>query len=338
LLNKLRKVLVLIGVLLYVGSVCTGQQVNPFDIKSRIITIEQPASESIPAWDKEVNADTSSHEEKDSISPTFVNDDQYDSLNVGASNPFNVSPSDSAGSEKALTETETGQEMPEKLDVPDVPEQEKANTRIFVFWILLFTIIILASILNLKRNSFSNLYRSISNENYLRLIQREENNGFSALFIILNGLFYINGGLFIYLAFANFGMEEDFNFFALASFALFLLYMGRSLGMAFLSYVFPISKAVNQYNFTIILYNNFIGILLIVFNLIIAYSPPGISSVFLYTGFVMVGLFYLLRIFRGFLNSASFISNHLFHFFLYLCTFEIATVFILIKGVRIWIS
>jgi hypothetical protein len=234
--------------------------------------------------------------------------------------------------------TVPAKKVPQQLDVPDVPEQKKAPTQQFVFWILLFTIIILASILNLKRNSFSNLYRSISNENYLRLIQREENNGFSALFIILNGLFYINGGLFLYLTFAHYGYNVDINFFALSSFALFLVYLLRNLGMAYLAFVFPISKEANQYNFTVILYNNFIGIVLIVLNLMIAYSPSGISTFFLYLGFIIFGLFYMLRIFRGFLNSASFISNNFFHFFLYLCTFEIATVFILIKGVQIWIS
>lgn len=324
------------------GSIATAQQVNPFDIKSRLSASDlkdrnDPSVHKI-FEDSDTLAEDSvkGSSESDTLDLTTVYN-VSDSIDASSTNPFDVS----LELEQAIRKDSAGHQTIQKankLDVPSVPKQKKAVTQNFVFWIILFTIIILASILNLKRNSFSNLYRSISNENYLRLIQREENNGFSPLFIILNGLFYINGGLFLYLAFAHYGFSVDFNFFAIASFILFLVYLVRNVGMAYLAYVFPISKEANQYNFTVILYNNFIGIMLIVINLIIAYSPTAIATFFLYIGFIMFGLFYLLRIFRGFLNSASFISNHLFHFFLYLCTFEIATVFILVKGIQIWIS
>lgn len=324
------------------GSIATAQQVNPFDIKSRL-SVSDLKDRNDPSVHKIFeDSDTLAEDsvkgssESDTLDLTTVYN-VSDSIDASSTNPFDVS----LELEQAIRKDSAGHQTIQKankLDVPSVPKQKKAVTQNFVFWIILFTIIILASILNLKRNSFSNLYRSISNENYLRLIQREENNGFSPLFIILNGLFYINGGLFLYLAFAHYGFSVDFNFFAIASFILFLVYLVRNVGMAYLAYVFPISKEANQYNFTVILYNNFIGIMLIVINLIIAYSPTAIATFFLYIGFIMFGLFYLLRIFRGFLNSASFISNHLFHFFLYLCTFEIATVFILVKGIQIWIS
>jgi hypothetical protein len=324
------------------GFIVRAQQGNPFDIKSRLIPVGQPEQQEVTKVPNLISSDTTldnallKPDQADSISETSVNE-VSDSMHFSGFNPFEIS-SGIEPEQRIKQEPEQKSFAPDLIEVPDVPEQSKASTPLFVFWILLFTIIILASILNLKRNSFSNLYRSISNENYLRLIQREENNGYSPLFIILNGLFYINGGLFLFLAFAHFGHAVDFNFFAIISFILFLIYLLRNLGMGFLAYVFPISKEANQYNFTVILYNNFIGILLIVLNLIIAYSPSGIATFFLYLGFIMFGLFYLLRLFRGFLNSASFISNHFFHFFLYLCTFEIATVFILIKGVQIWIS
>lgn len=320
------------------------QETNPFDIKGRTTSSNIEYDEIVQVVQDSIVQDSISFDHStDTLATANEAISELSEIQGQSNNPFDVRKKVSTSNtlEAPVTaepKTKTSiyiDEEDEKI-IPAVPKQNKSKSKAFVFWVLLFLIVVLASVINIKRNSFSNLYRSISNENYLRLIQREENNGLSPLFLILNFIFYINGGLFIYLTFHHFGFNVGFTFFIGAVVVLFVIYFIRIISMALLAYIFPITKEAKQYNFTILLYNNFIGIILIVINLLVAFGPNFFSNLFIYLGFILVAMFYLLRVFRGLLNSISYINQNFFHFFLYLCTFEIATVFILIKVVQNW--
>ena len=109
------------------------------------------------------------------------------------------------------------------------------------------------------------------------------------------------------------------------------VYLMRHIFILLIGKVFPFKKDSQLYGFTIQTFNIFVGIILIPFNLIIAFGPENSAVPLIYVGLVIIGILSLLRTFRGFLIASTYIQSNLFHFLLYICTFEILPILLLIK-------
>ncbi|MBK8819463.1 MAG: DUF4271 domain-containing protein [Saprospiraceae bacterium] len=83
--------------------------------------------------------------------------------------------------------------------------------------------------------------------------------------------------------------------------------------------------------FSILSYHVFAGIILLPINLISAFAPDKISVFFIYLSLFFLFIVVLLKIIRGLIISLDFWNNNFFQFFIYLCTFEILPVLILVK-------
>ena len=143
--------------------------------------------------------------------------------------------------------------------------------------------------------------------------------------------FIVNAAIFAYLIGYNLYDQSGWAAFQLCFFGILLIYVVKHIFLSLISASFPIQKEVSLYGFTIETFNLFIGIILIPLNLIIAFGPEKIAIPLIYLTIVVIGFLLLLRSFRGLLISSRWISGNLFHFLLYLCTFEILPILLLIK-------
>ena len=207
----------------------------------------------------------------------------------------------------------------------------KYSSNTFIFWLVLFTLLLLAIVINVQRNVISKIVKSITNENVLKLLKREENNGLSGHYIMLYVIFFINFTCFIYLMAKYYKGFDGFNNWLVIYGAVTVTYLLRHISMTFIGNIFNISKDSSLYSFTIMSFNIFLGLVLIPVNLVVAFSPVEISSATLQVGIGLIIILLLIRLARGLLVGARFISENLFQFFIYLCTFEIAPILILLK-------
>ena len=207
----------------------------------------------------------------------------------------------------------------------------KYSSNTFIFWLVLFTLLLLAIVINVQRNVISKIVKSITNENVLKLLKREENNGLSGHYIMLYMIFFINLTCFIYLMAKYYKGFDGFNNWLVIYGAVTVTYLLRHISMTFIGNIFNISKDSSLYSFTIMSFNIFLGLVLIPVNLVVAFSPVEISSATLQVGIGLIIILLLIRLARGLLVGARFISENLFQFFIYLCTFEIAPILILLK-------
>ena len=207
----------------------------------------------------------------------------------------------------------------------------KYSTNTFIFWLVLFTLLLLAIVINVQRNVISKIVKSITNENVLKLLKREENNGLSGHYIMLYVIFFINFTCFIYLMAKYYKGFDGFNNWLVIYGTVTVTYLLRHISMAFIGNIFNISKDSSLYSFTIMSFNIFLGLVLIPVNLVVAFSPVEISSAALQVGIGLIIILLLIRSARGLLVGARFIGENLFQFFIYLCTFEIAPILILLK-------
>ncbi len=110
-----------------------------------------------------------------------------------------------------------------------------------------------------------------------------------------------------------------------------LLYLGKFIVLQLMGYIFNVRELVNTYIFVVFMINKVLGILLIPFVFILAFSKPVYYSIAIGAGAILTLLLFLYR----YLFTLTSVRNKLhissFHFFLYLCAFEILPLFILYK-------
>lgn len=350
----------------------SGQQSNPFDIIITKNAIDQDTSQiSVrPITESQDSASIVTDTSQtliDQIAPRSINlnsnsssgtvtaDSQILSTErvVNENNPFNIKETSGRIVDSANNSAQTiGQSSAIEMD-DDKPNKSKSNwfaklkpkkedisgrdySLNFIFWILMASLLILAAVINLKRKSFLNLYRAITNDNYLKLLQREENNGSSFFFLLLYFLFFLNAALFIYQVLINKFEIKGYKVFLFLFVALLVIYMIRLVSTFILQVTFPLEKEAKQYNFTIIMFNIIVGLLLIPVNILTAYAPFGPKMI--YVGLGIIVLFYVLRQIRGLFIAARIKGMSYFHFFIYLCTFEVTPILWVISFVKNWYS
>jgi hypothetical protein len=157
----------------------------------------------------------------------------------------------------------------------------------------------------------------------------------------LNLIFYLNGGLFLYLLVR----QLDTNILGLEGFWLFSFFcvclMGFYLTKQFISYlVGAISltqKMFKEYMHNVFVYNKNIGLFFFPVILGIVYMPPFLQSLFFYAGLAIFGMAYLFRFIRGF---QIFLKEgvSILYWILYLCALEILPILLFLKlsGLLVW--
>ena len=110
-----------------------------------------------------------------------------------------------------------------------------------------------------------------------------------------------------------------------------VLYLGKYLCLQIVGFIFNVKELVGTYIFIVFLINKVLGILLIPFILMLAFAKPAYYGIAIGGGAILTILLFLYR----YLFSLTSVRNKLhissFHFFLYLCAFEILPLLILYK-------
>jgi hypothetical protein len=110
-----------------------------------------------------------------------------------------------------------------------------------------------------------------------------------------------------------------------------ILYLGKYIILQIVGYIFNVKDLVSTYVFVVFLINKVLGILLLPFILMLAFSKPAYYTIAIVGAAILTILLFLYR----YLFSLTSVRNKLhissFHFFLYLCAFEILPLLLLYK-------
>ncbi|RLD22072.1 MAG: hypothetical protein DRI69_02225 [Bacteroidetes bacterium] len=210
-----------------------------------------------------------------------------------------------------------------------------ANMGMALFLILFgLALVILIWAVNINRGFLQKIYKAALNENFSTLLLREQRFASSQyLYYIVYVVFFLNGGLFLYLvsryAIWDFGYRNT----PMILFLIFLVvvYSVKHFVTRALGETFQISNEMRHYNFNVILYNILAGIALMPVNLFLAFGPVGMRMPMIYAGLAIIVFLYLMRQFRGIIMSSHLVVKNVFQFFVYLCAIEILPVLVLFK-------
>jgi hypothetical protein len=202
-----------------------------------------------------------------------------------------------------------------------------------LFYLILILIFLFGFVNNVFPQYFSKLFKQFS-QSSLRMIQYREQllqNSLGSL--IINICFILSFSLMsTLLIFNRHLLTLSFweGFFYINLFFTFL-YVGKYISLQIAGYVFNSKELVNTYVFVVFMINKVLGVLLVPFILVLAFAKP-IFHPYAIGGAALITV--LLILYR-YLFSLTSVRNKLhissFHFFLYLCAFEILPLTILYK-------
>ena len=282
--------------LLICTSSLTGQTPvsNPFELKHRLTRTEN----------------------LDSPQPRST---QVDSV-ADNNNPFDIQKG------RRTASVSTAENIIDQNQQPAVAAPDKQRiTNNSIFWILIFLTLLFGVIINLNRSILTNLVKAWSNQNFGNMLLRDKKSQDQVLYSLLAFIFYINAGLFIGLALERFsGVVLTFKMFSFLVLIILGVYLIRHLTLYFLASIFSIGKEARQYSFTIHLFNILSGLFLLVVNYLIAFSPSAVGIVMIYIAIILLAIQFIYRNIRALLLGTSYIGSDKLHFFLYLCSCEIA--------------
>ena len=215
----------------------------------------------------------------------------------------------------------------------EVPVPAKSKN-LLVFWASLFCGLLVAVSLNAKNNILLEIWKSFRNLNYMKLLQKEQKNGWSSPYIILFIVYLINVSIFVrFLAIEYKVPILEYSLWKIGLFITALVAL-RHISLYVIAFMRKRLSEPLNYNFIIISVNIMTGLLLLPINLFIAFSNDSISSAAISGGIIILCLSLVIRWFRAFVNSLRIIIGDSFHFLLYLCSCEIVPIIIVVGYVR----
>jgi Domain of unknown function (DUF4271) len=157
--------------------------------------------------------------------------------------------------------------------------------------------------------------------------------------LLLNGFFVFSTGLYIAFVLQHFKLDPFDNFWLLFLYCclgLSAIYFIKFIGLKISGWIFNMKEAADSYVFIVFVVNKMIGILLLPFLILLAFALGDVYSVAFTMSFCIVAGLIAYRFILSFAAIRNQVRVNPFHFFLYLCAFEIAPLLLIYKGLLVF--
>ncbi len=209
-----------------------------------------------------------------------------------------------------------------------------AKEKDIIFYVLLSLLFVLGFIRLVFAKYFTDLFRIFFQTTFRQKSIREQLLQNKMPSLLLNLFFCISGGLFLYFV-ANYkGWLEPNGFIQKAALCIALVtmvYSTKYIGLRLSGWLFGMEDVTETYLFIVFLINKVVGVLLLPAIMILALGTNTLQPVLLVLTLLILVILYLYR----YLIALPLVRNHAgltgFHFFIYLCAFEVVPVLLIYK-------
>ncbi|PZR29761.1 MAG: hypothetical protein DI535_01255 [Citrobacter freundii] len=149
-----------------------------------------------------------------------------------------------------------------------------------------------------------------------------------------NLFFVASAGLYVDFLLFHYGFKPVDNFWVLYFYcclALTGIYAGKFVALKFCGWMFNVRQAADSYIFIVFIINKVIGIFLLPFLALLAFSDEPVRSIALTVSWCGIGLLFLYRFILGFGAVRNEVRFNLFHFLLYIVAFEVAPLLLIYR-------
>ncbi|WP_373284004.1 DUF4271 domain-containing protein [Psychroflexus planctonicus] len=205
-----------------------------------------------------------------------------------------------------------------------------SNSDIWLTYILIGVFVAIVALKQINSYRFTNLFKLGWSNQYIKHVLSSPKSDFyfSGLLVVLSSFCV---ALFFITYYTNYlGNVNEINFELLLKVLILIssYLIFRFLTQKFIGFIFQIDKIITQYlcfKFSLLYYASILSYIPLI---LLVYSD--LSELYINIFIVILTSFYVIRIILFYLKSRSLISNHLFYFILYICSFEILPIFLLI--------
>ena len=213
-------------------------------------------------------------------------------------------------------------------------DRKEFHGKELLFYVIVVLVIIFALLKLTFAKYFNDLFR-VFFRNTLKQRQIKEQLMQTPLpSLVFNGFFVASTGLYVNFLLQYFNFTPIDNFWLLYLYCcigLSVIYLVKFVGLIICGWLFNMRKAADSYIFIVFIINKVIGISLLRFLVLLSFTDGVMYSVALVLSWCCVGGLLLYRFILGFAAIRNEVRFNLFHFFLYLCAFEVAPLLLIYK-------
>ena len=209
--------------------------------------------------------------------------------------------------------------------------------------LLFYVIVGLVLLFALLRNAFpkymADLFRLFFRTTIKQRQVREQLMQTPLPSLLLNGFFILTAGLYIAFVLRHYKIDPVGSFWLTALYCclgLSVAYFIKFLGLKISGWLFNMQAAATSYIFIVFVVNKMIGIILLPFIVLLAFTTGDIYLVSLYASWFMLAGLIIYRFILTFAAIRNQVKVNPFHFLLYLCAFEIAPLLLVYKGLLLY--
>lgn len=210
-----------------------------------------------------------------------------------------------------------------------------------IFYVILGVLLFLAILHVVFTKYFRDLFRAFVNPTLSQRQLREQLSQMPFPSFLLNVFFCISAGLYLFLLLLHyhyFVVSRPLVLIPVFAGLVMAVYSFKYLFLRFAGWLFGYREMAAGYAFTLYMVNKVLGIALLPFILMLAFSPAVVAGVALTVSLILIILLFIYRYIRIYGMARNQIFFQKFHFFVYLCAFEIAPILIVGKLVLIWLN
>ena len=208
-----------------------------------------------------------------------------------------------------------------------------------LFYLLVSLFIIYALLRRAFPKYFSDLFRLFFRTTLKQRQIRDQLMQTPLPSLLLNGFFVINAGLYATFLLQYFSIIDSENFwlmFLYSCVGLSFAYLMKFIGLKISGWLFNVEEAANSYIFIVFVVNKMIGILLLPILVVLAFAFGNVYAGGITISWCLISVIFLYRFILTYAAIHNQVSVNPFHFFLYLCAFEIAPLLLVYKGLLLF--
>ncbi len=223
--------------------------------------------------------------------------------------------------------------MGQPVHIEKEQERTSNNNPTLLFYLLLIPLFLFILIRQLDGMYMRGLWEAFKNFNISSQFFTDHyyQNNWTHLLLTINAILVISTLIYMILIKWGIGQANDWLFWLNITGITAFILIGKKILLKMVSFILPLKEILNFHLFNSDLGLYMFSLILIPLLFIIAFAPAQFASIAIYLSFVILLVYVLYRVQRGIMTGGSIIAFHKFHFFVYLCTFEIAPLLILYK-------
>lgn len=203
-----------------------------------------------------------------------------------------------------------------------------------LFYVILGIVFVFALLRMAFAKYFSDLFRVFFRTTMKQRQIREQLMQTPLPSLGFNLFFVASAGLYLDFLLYHFGFKPVDNFWVLYLYCcigLTAIYMGKFVGLKLCGWMFNMRQAADSYIFIVFIINKVIGIFLLPFLALLAFSQEPVRSVALTLSWCGIMLLFLYRFILGYSTVRNEVRFNLFHFLLYIGAFEVAPLLLIYR-------